>query len=316
MDTRDAAINAALVLAAVAATFLLLEGVFRLYLGDTLDYRYENGTWLLEPDQTGITAPATRRTATVNRYGVRGDGMPSNSTVIFLGDSLTFGYCLRDNQTLTHRLEIRLRQRFGCDMELVNAGVPGYGVRRMIQLYNRRFAESSADYVVLNVIRGDVWRGKRGSDPYYQRKKIVRKFIRRSSFLAYMKPRLDMLRPLITGGKNRSQQRFDRYLAQDRQRIAAFDQRLQRQNTTLILHVWIDGKDELGFYDRMKSVAEKHDIPMIHNYHDRVFRQYSGEREDLYCPDGHPSGLQTRRVADAIAGEFHNLTAAACQPAR
>ncbi|MDY6765994.1 MAG: GDSL-type esterase/lipase family protein [Candidatus Nanohaloarchaea archaeon] len=299
---RDVGINILLVVSALAATFLMLEGFFRVYLGSNLDYTYDNNSWYLKPSQTGFTTPDPRSEATINRFGFRGDYNTSEPAVVVLGDSLTFGYCLPDNETLPYRLEQRLEERYGCSVEVVNAGVPGYGVQQMIELYDRRFSGYPGRYVVLSIIRPDILRQKE-DNPYTARKRIARRLIRRSSFLAFMKPRLDILRQFVTGKQQLMDARFDQYLPQDKQRIARFARRLEQQNKTLILHVWAHRPNRSAFYDEMARFAAQEDITIIGNHYPTIMAEYGGDRSALLCSDGHPSGTYT----DLIAGELDSF---------
>jgi lysophospholipase L1-like esterase len=52
---------------------------------------------------------------------------PGDVRVLFLGDSTTFGWLLRHDETIVHQTEQRLRERFPArDIACLNAGVPGY----------------------------------------------------------------------------------------------------------------------------------------------------------------------------------------------
>lgn len=309
---KDMLVNIALVVIAVGVTFLLLEGVFRIYLGNNLSYEYRNGAWFLEPEQQGFTH-VNGKVATINEHGFRGEYNADKNAVLVLGDSFTFGYCLADNETLPYRTEQVLADRFGCDVEFVNAGVPGYGVHHMIALYEQEFASYPVDHVVLTMIEPDVLRQPSDASPYAERRMVARKLIRSSSFLAFMKPRLDVFRQFITGRDELSDTKFDEYLHADQQRIAAFQDRLQEQNKTLILHAWVYEQNQTGFYHAMQRFAEQEDIPILANHYPAVVEDYGEERDALYCSDGHPSPRYTARAAETLSAELHPLIRDACQ---
>jgi hypothetical protein len=67
---------------------------------------------------------------TTNRYGFRGPTperrkRPGTVRVLFLGDSFTFGYPVRDEETFAARIEQGLRAQ-GRPVEIINGGVSGY----------------------------------------------------------------------------------------------------------------------------------------------------------------------------------------------
>lgn len=306
---KDLIVNILIVFFAFAVTFLLLEGFFRIYLGSNLSYEYHNSSWFLEPDQRGFTL-ANGKLATINEHGFRGDYDQNKPQILFLGDSFTFGYCLRDNETLAYHVEQELKQDHACSMEVLNGGVPGYGVYHMTTLYEKKFADYPADYVVLNLIPEDVYR-QPSANPYAERRMFARKLIRSSSFIAFMKPRLKIFRNLITG-EDRIADNYEEYLQRDQERIRRFDDRLEAENKTLILNPWIYGANQTDFYYDMRRFAEQENIPLLENPYPQVVESYNGEKEDLYCSDGHASGTHTQRFADMLADQLYGQVQDVC----
>jgi len=97
---------------------------------------------------------------TTNRYGFRGptperEKRPGTIRALFLGDSFTFGYPVRDEETFASRIEQGLRVQ-GRPVEIINGGVAGYSpVLEYLTLRDELLA-FSPDLVVLWYDLGDL----------------------------------------------------------------------------------------------------------------------------------------------------------------
>ena len=283
---------------------MALEGFFRVYLAKNLHYDYISDLWVLQPNQKGFTYP-NNKYATTNTEGYRGPLIdPQKPTVLFLGDSFTFGYAIGDDDTLTNNLRREIKANNLAGINIINGGVPGYGVHQMIELYNLRFAATRPKMVVVNMIEGDIFRQPSLDDPNYAKKTFVRKLIRSSSFLAFLKPRLEILRQLIAGPEELKKQNYDRFLSNDMERLLAFNEKLKKKNITLVLNAWVVNEEHRRFYDKLSVFAKQTHIPMLPNYYTPVFEAYEGDIEDLSAEDGHPSERQTNRLAQVMATDL------------
>jgi len=95
----------------------------------------------------------------INRLGIRDsrsfDTKPQDVTrVLVLGDSVTWGG-VRIPQ---HELFTSVLERELGDAEVINAGINGYSVWRMAELYRRHLDELTPDIVVMYLIPGDFHR--------------------------------------------------------------------------------------------------------------------------------------------------------------
>jgi lysophospholipase L1-like esterase len=71
--------------------------------------------------------------------------------LLFIGDSCTFGYLLRPDESYVEQVERRLAARFSDRrIECINAGVPGYTLFQGCRFLETRGAEFAPDLVVLN----------------------------------------------------------------------------------------------------------------------------------------------------------------------
>jgi lysophospholipase L1-like esterase len=88
---------------------------------------------------------------TINRLGYRGREVagartPGRARIVMLGDSITFGYGVRDGETFSAVMET-LDPR----LEVVNLGVQGYGTDQELLKLEREGFAYAPDVVVLNV---------------------------------------------------------------------------------------------------------------------------------------------------------------------
>jgi len=297
-------INLAVAVAAIALTLLFLEIFFRIYLGNNLHYDYVDDLWVLKPDQNGFTYPNNKH-ATINSEGYRGDLIdPKKETVLFLGDSLLFGYTIGDNDTLTQNLLRELQKKNISNYNIVNGGVPGYSISQMLELYNYTYSKYRPKYVVVSFIEWDIFRKSEEQDPSYFKKMIARKLIRSSSFIAHMKPRLEILRQLIIGPEQFRQENYDVFLSEDMNMLNEFDKMLKRSNTTLILHVWTYQKNQSVFYSKVYNISSEYNLSLLPDYYHYVFEEYPNKIGDLYSEDGHPSEIQTKRLAEVMINDL------------
>jgi lysophospholipase L1-like esterase len=109
------------------------------------------------PGETGFTADQLVR---INARGLRGavvpyERTPGRARILFLGDSITFGYAVPDEATVTSRLSAALGAR-GIEAEVINAGVPAYDTEletRYLEHEGRRYAP---DWVIVGVCWNDI----------------------------------------------------------------------------------------------------------------------------------------------------------------
>lgn len=97
--------------------------------------------------------------ASINSLGLRGPEPAARPgrRILILGDSMTFGQGVRDDETFASLLEERLRAGSspGSDVEVVNAGVKGYGPDQAVVLFETRLRSLDPVLVVLAVYVND-----------------------------------------------------------------------------------------------------------------------------------------------------------------
>ena len=146
----------ALVLGGLALAGLLGEGLCRLALPK--DYSIGFLTERSTEDRPRFTAgrPTTRQSDGIT-YHFDADGFRlggpdgrTDRTVLFIGDSLTLGFLVRDEETLVAAAARRLRER-GLRVRCLNAGATGIGAAAELRLLRWLLARHHVDCVVEQV---------------------------------------------------------------------------------------------------------------------------------------------------------------------
>jgi lysophospholipase L1-like esterase len=98
----------------------------------------------------------------INSLGFRGRDVvvpkpPGHFRVVVIGDSVTMGWGVNDDETFSARLEQRLHKRFpGRSLDVVNLGVGGYDTRQEVTLLKRKVAQLQPDLVIVGFYSNDV----------------------------------------------------------------------------------------------------------------------------------------------------------------
>lgn len=115
--------------------------------------------WKLRPDHQGTWGEVA---VSINAKGLRGPEIPYERTpgslrVLYLGDSVTFGYRLPTYEsTFPHRIEERLEADFGVEVETINSGVGGYSPWQELLFLETEGLRYRPDLVVLSFVLNDV----------------------------------------------------------------------------------------------------------------------------------------------------------------
>ena len=138
--------------------FILGEVITKNTLGDRLIVDVEsNGMHHFEPNQFGWYGHDTIYPSKINNIGARGEDVDINEiknkkSTVFLGDSYTFGWRLKDDQTFPYY--------FGnlTNDNVLNFGMGGFGIDHMISSYdfhNNLF--KSEDTIIIVLTEGNFY---------------------------------------------------------------------------------------------------------------------------------------------------------------
>jgi lysophospholipase L1-like esterase len=115
--------------------------------------------WRLRP---GANAEWGNVRVKINANGLRGPPVPyerdeSSLRILYLGDSVTFGYMLpKHEQSFPFQAERMLEQHFGVDVETINASVGGYSPWQELAYLRREGFRYSPDLIVIGFVLNDV----------------------------------------------------------------------------------------------------------------------------------------------------------------
>jgi len=94
-----------------------------------------------------------------NSLGLRGGEIPAKADgakrILILGDSMTFGHGVSEDDSYPARLEAMLRER-NLRVDVVNAGVKGYGNDQAVKLFADRLRGLDPDLVILAYYTNDL----------------------------------------------------------------------------------------------------------------------------------------------------------------
>ena len=152
--------------ASVVVSLFVLEIVTRQLLPEPLPWLYPQVKYrsdpalffALAPNQKAVTAD---KPASINARGLRGPLVPyarqgSNILrVLFLGDSIVFGFGVFEAEALPSRVGQLLAER-GVRTEVINSGVPGYSTNQEVVFAEQEGIKYRPDWVVLGFCWNDI----------------------------------------------------------------------------------------------------------------------------------------------------------------
>lgn len=220
--------------------------------------------------------------------------------IVAIGGSSVFGYGLNDDQTWTHLLEEKLRQRIGPQVTVINAGMNGHNtLQQMMRLYIR-ILPLEPDYVLhyglINDLRPDTQADQLINMPYrlsqvgglreYVRMKNRGKgFYRRNSLLVnYAYERAERLlaghvsaadSPGHDAGTEQAVPSFEKTTGMYLQNIAAMDMLCRRQGVTFIPVTFLADQTAFpemqqsgmaAYLKALRNLCEEQDIPLLDLY--------------------------------------------------
>ena len=94
----------------------------------------------------------------INEWGLRGEPvappLPGKRRILFLGSSVTFGWGVREEDTVTERLKAMFHAD-GQDVEVLNAGIGNYNARRYVERFLTRLQDLKPTDIVVDFFLRD-----------------------------------------------------------------------------------------------------------------------------------------------------------------
>ena len=157
--------NLALLLFSVGLSLAVLELLARVMLPAPLPWLYPqlgyrpdpNTIFAFIPNQKGFTAD---KPVSINERGFRGAVLPYERTpgvlrVMFLGDSIAFGYGVNDAEVVSERVR-ELLHKDGVALETINTAVPAYNMLQEINYLDADGVRYQPDWVIVGVCWNDI----------------------------------------------------------------------------------------------------------------------------------------------------------------
>jgi lysophospholipase L1-like esterase len=167
---RGALISVALVLVSTAIAFAAGEALLRVKNASMKNYDIEMWRYAKELKQRSdipilghehvASKSATLQSVDIriNERGLRGGPVgppaPGRRRILFLGSSVTLGWGVPEQDTVTARLEKALRAN-GEDVEVLNAGIGNYNAVRYVERFERRLADLQPTDIVVHYFLRD-----------------------------------------------------------------------------------------------------------------------------------------------------------------
>ena len=272
------------------------------------------------------------------RGGDPGPKRPGTLRVMCLGGSTTFGHGVKRGEAWPGVLEELLRAS-GVDVEVINAGVPGYGSRQLLAWYERDLAALDADVVVLyegwNRTGAIVDPGQfvpygivRPGDAALKRlgaRVADHSLLYRDGFAASLK-----LWKMIAGTPWTMDRFHDTFVADMRALIGEVRRHGQRVVVVVYPALYFDGMTpaEVAAYephlwerrrfrpemlvelhrkhDALRQLAREADVPLV-DVAASFENVHGADRLALFLDEAHPSVAGNRRVAETIATALRGI---------
>ncbi len=157
--------NLALLTGSVLVTFAAVEIAARMMLPAPLPWLYPQVHYRADPDLIFAYAPNQRgfsadKEIVLNERGMRGRVVPYERTpgtlrLLFLGDSIGFGYGVRDDEVVSARVAALL-DRAATSNEAINSSVSSYNMRQEMTFLERDGIRYKPDWVIVCVCWNDL----------------------------------------------------------------------------------------------------------------------------------------------------------------
>jgi lysophospholipase L1-like esterase len=134
----------------------------------------KNVFWKFKPNQTLRAKGIYLKPVRINNQGFRGpdfklEKRPHSFRIICLGDSVTFGWSVGDDETYPAQLSTLLKQKNpGCDIEVLNLGVTGYTSFQGKQLFLAFAQELKPDVVIMGFGQNDRYPALLSDEEHFQ----------------------------------------------------------------------------------------------------------------------------------------------------
>jgi len=315
--------SAALTVSAMAVAFLLFEVACRIIVDDGMHYHLEMWKYAVDVKEVADNPAVGHRhkpnaaahlmgvDVAINRAGLRDDPVDMREEtlrVLMLGDSITFGWGVPQDETVSARLQRNLSLELNRTVDVVNAGVGNYNTAMEVAWFEDEGLGLDPDLVVLNLFIND-------AEPT-PRHEPVRWWDRLFYSRVILFGGLDTVERSLFGGAD--WKAYYRNLYQDdvsgwvaMQNAVAHLAELCRDRDIPLVLVDYPEMRELSPYPftdvvaRYQTLASENDVPFV-----SLLPAIESEvPADLWVtpPDPHPNSYAAGLMADALSSALLNL---------
>ena len=307
--------NLVLLVFSIVLFFIFGEIFSRIFIGDILIKQVEdNGFSYYKSNQNGgYSTQYGSMEARINNIGARGkdvdvDFIKKNNKYVFLGDSFTFGWGLKDNETIPYYFKEFMNLD---NSQVLNYAEERYGVKHMVESY-RHYNElfNEGDIIVMVIMEHDFNRTIKSIN-----KSSLNYFLieirRHSSFISYLYEKEYFLMEILYGLRTKKEHEFflsqklgGPYFNEEKEKeLIEFRNILNEKNQTLVI-VFYEEEEHSKFSEdyskRAKIFCEKNNIYCITNISSIIKK--IDKKIGKYAVDGkHSSAYSNYKVAEEIA---------------
>lgn len=272
---------------------------------------------------------AFRSTITTNENGFRISGHNKSKEIIaVIGDSITFGYGVNDEETVPANL-----QKLTSDYRVINAGVAGYNLSQEMAVWTEKIAPLNPEVLVLITHFNDI--ENKGAEtavldedgylrgPNYDPNDVtcspidrgLLKLIPGKCFLDLHSNFYRTVKEFVTTRsgddelkEREKEEQEDPQESVTEEDLLLFDMRLsefssQIPNTTKkLLVLWPEWRLHSAVRPTLKKIAESHGFTMLD-----LYDTFGNTAETLGWDTVHPSANTTREAAKLIWGQIQSL---------
>jgi len=300
--------NLILFVFSIVLFFVFGEVLSRIFIGNVLIKQFEDdGFYYYKLNQEGWYSAryGTKMEAIINNVGARGDNVnidfiKKNNKYVFLGDSFTFGWSLKDSETIPHYFKEFMNLD---NSQVLNYAEEGYGVKHMVKSY-KHYSEffSEGDVIVVVIMEHNF---NRTINPNKKDLNFFGLTKRHSSFISYLYEKLYFLLSEIKEQDFFLLQKLGGpYFKEKGEKELLEFKNILEENKQKLVVVFYEEENHAKFSDdylkRAEIFCKKNNIYCITNI--SLVIKNIDESMEKYAVDGkHSSAYSNYKVAEEIA---------------
>lgn len=312
---KQALLSISLFLMSILVTLFIGEGFLRLKNSDMNNYdiemwkyakklkRQSSNPILGHEHIENSVAILQSAEISTNNYGLRGNQVlnkKDKNRILFLGSSITLGWGIDQEYTLTEKLNGMLNSE-NDSFEILNAGIGNYNTERYVELYFSKLYELEPDSIVIQYFINDAEQLPSGGGNW---------ILRNSQFAVTLM--IAMNRVLYSGGETSLVEHYKNVYSSDgyysmKNSIEKLSEHAKKNNIKLFIVMTPDFHNLIDYpfkfiHSEIRNIAEENDITYLD-----LLPYFEGiPKEDIWVMPGdpHPNKKGHEIMALAIKNNF------------